>query len=97
MSFEMPVQLVGGMTFKPEGGNLINQLYVLNADDASTMYKGYVPAKMNCDEVVFQQIPKDSSSYPMIATLIVTNKTQGGKTVQHATGIKLTAPKAAVK
>lgn len=72
------------MSFQPDNGNRINQVYVLNSDASNPMYRGMVPAKMNCDQSLFEQLPSDPASYPMNATLICVNKTQGGKTVQHA-------------
>lgn len=89
MSFEMPVNVCGAMSFQPDGGNRINQIYCLNQDPSNPMYKGMVPAKMNCDESVFQQLSSIPEDFPMQVTLVVTNKTSGGKTVQHAQGIKL--------
>lgn len=87
MQFEMPVLLVGGMSFQPETGGRINQLYVLNSDPSSGMYRGFVPAKMSCEQSVFDSLPTDPASYPIQATLTVINRTQGGKTVQFALGI----------
>ena len=89
MSFEMPVVVCGSMSFLPDGGNRINQLYCLNQDPENPMYKGMVPAKMNCDEFVFNQLSSNPDDYPMQVTLVVTNKTSGGKTVQYAKSIKL--------
>ena len=91
MTFEMPVLVCGSMSFQPDNGNRINQLYVLNQDPENPMYKGLIPAKMNCDESVFQQLPQVTDGYPMQVTLVVTNKTSGGKTVQYAKGLKLPA------
>lgn len=93
MTFEMPVLLCGSMSFQPDNGNRISQLYVLNQDEENQMYKGLIPAKMNCEEAVFQQLASSASDYPQQVTLLVTNKTSGGKTVQYAKGLKLT-PKA---
>jgi hypothetical protein len=89
MTFEMPVMLCGAMSFLPDGGNRINQIYCLNQDPSNTMYKGMVPAKMSCDEVVFQSLSAKPEDFPMQVTLVVTNKTSGGKTVQHAQAVKL--------
>ena len=97
MTFEMPVVVCGAMSFKPEGGDRINQIYCLNQDPTNTMYKGMVPAKMNCDEVIFQTLSNNPEDFPMQVTLVVRNKTSGGKTVQHAQGIKLPAVNGANK
>jgi len=87
MQFEMPVTLVGGMTFQPDQGNRINQLYVLNCDPTNQMYRGFVPAKMTCEQVVIDSLSNDPKDYPMEARLVVINRTQGGKTVQHCLSI----------
>lgn len=87
MQFQMPVTLIGGMSFQPDNGNRINQLYVINADPSNTMYRGYVPAKMSCDQAIIDSLSNNPADYPMNVTLIVLNKTQGGKTVQHALSI----------
>lgn len=91
MSFEMPVVVCGAMSFLPENGNRINQIYCLNQDPENDMYKGLVPAKMGCDEHVFNQLSKNPEDYPMQVVLNVTNKTVGGKTVQYAKSVKLPA------
>lgn len=93
MQFEMPVLLAGAMSFLPDNGNRINQLYVLNSDESNTMYKGLVPAKMSCDQEVFNLLSQKIDDFPQQATLVVKNKTSGGKTVQHAIGIKMPSPK----
>lgn len=87
MQFQMPVTLVGGMSFQPDQGNRINQLYVLNCDPSNDMYRGYVPAKMSCDQVVIDGLSKNPADYPMQVTVMVINKTQAGKTVQHVLSI----------
>lgn len=87
MQFQMPVTLIGGMSFQPDNGNRINQLYVINADPGNTMYRGYVPAKMSCDQAIIDSLSNNPADYPMNVTLTVLNKTQGGKTVQHALSI----------
>lgn len=87
MQFQMPVMLVGGLSFQPDSGSRINQLYVLNFDSSSDIHKGFVPAKMSCDQSAYDALPKDYSAYPMQATLTVINKTSGGKTVQHVLAI----------
>ena len=88
MQFEMPVKLCGAMSFQPDNGNRINQLYVLNEDPENPMYAGLIPAKMNCDEACFQTLSKNVADYPMDVTLVVKNKTSGGKTVQYAMAVK---------
>lgn len=87
MQFQMPVTLIGGMSFQPDNGNRINQLYVINADPSNTMYRGYVPAKMSCEQAVIDGLSQNPADYPMNVTLTVQNKTQGGKTVQHALSV----------
>ena len=87
MQFEMPVTLVGGMTFQPDNGNRINQLFVLNSDPTNPMYRGFVPAKMTCEQVVVDSLSQNPADYPMNVKLTVINKTQGGKTVQHCLSI----------
>ena len=87
MQFQMPVTLVGGMSFQPDQGNRINQLYVLNADPSNSMYRGYVPAKMSCEQVVIDGLSNNPADYPMNATLTVINRTSGGKTVQHVLSV----------
>jgi hypothetical protein len=89
MTFEMPVMLCGAMSFLPDGGSRINQIYCLNQDPTNAMYKGMVPAKMSCDEIVFQSLSMNNEDFPMQVTLVVSNKTVGGKTVQHAQSVKL--------
>lgn len=85
--FPMPVTLIGAMTFQPDQGGRINQLYVINSDAGNDMYRGYVPAKMTCDQIVVDSLPKDPAQYPMTVTLTVRNRTKAGSTVQHAVGI----------
>lgn len=87
MQFEMPVTLTGGMSFQPENGNRINQLFVLNYDPTLGMNRGFVPAKINCEQSVFESLSNNPADYPMQATLTVINRTQGGKTVQYAMSI----------
>lgn len=97
MQFDMPVTLTGGMSFQPDNGSRINQLFVLNYDPTSGMYRGLVPAKMNCEQSVFDSLSTNPADYPMQATLTVINRTQGGKTVQYAMGIvQKNMPKKAV-
>ena len=87
MIFEMPVLICGAMSFQPDQGNRINQLFALNEDSENPIYRGLVPSKMTCDEVVFQQLPADPTKFPIQLTLKVRNKTSGGKTVQHVVGV----------
>lgn len=87
MQFQMPVTLIGGMSFQPDNGNRINQLFVMNTDPSSSIYRGYVPAKISCDQSVVDGLSQNPADYPMNITLIVQNKTQGGKTVQHALSV----------
>lgn len=94
MQFQMPVMLVGGMSFQPETGGRINQIYVLNNDPTSDLYKGFVPAKMSCEQSLFDGLSKDASAYPVNVLLTVINKTQGGKTVQHALSLTKEVKKA---
>lgn len=96
MQFQMPVMLVGGMSFQPDTGNRINQLYVLNCDPSNDMYRGYVPAKMSCDLSIIDGLSKNPSDYPMQCTVMVINKTQAGKTVQHVLSIVKDTVKKAV-
>ena len=76
------------MSFQPDNGNRINQIYVINSDPSNPMYKGAVPAKMTCEQTLFDQLPQDLSQYPLEITVICLNKSQGGKTVQHALTIQ---------
>ena len=92
MQFDMPVVLVGAMSFQPDSGNRINQLYTLNQDPTNPMYRGMVPAKMSCEQSVFEGLSQNPEDFPVTVTLTVVNKTAGGKTVQHAMAIK-PAPK----
>jgi len=92
MEFEMPVTLVGGMSFQLENGNRINQLYVLNSDPTNPNYRGFVPARMNCEELVVKSLSQNLNDYPMNVKLRVVNKTSGGKTVQHCLGFVHDAP-----
>lgn len=87
MTFDMPVLLAGAMSFQPDNGGRINQLYVMNSDPENTMYKGLTPSKMSCDQIVFDALTSDVSEYPRQVTIKVRNKTSGGKTVQQAVGI----------
>ncbi|WP_420590309.1 hypothetical protein [Bacterioplanoides sp.] len=94
MQFPMPVTICGAMSFQPDNGNRINQIFVVNSDPDNPNYKGTVPAKMACDQVLFDQLPTDQSAYPMDCTILVRNKTAGGKTVQHALTLQQTDKKA---
>lgn len=87
MQFQMPVTLIGGMSFQTDKGDRINQLYVINTDPTNSIYRGYVPAKMSCDQAIVDSLSNNPADYPMNVTLTVLNKTQGGKTVQHALSI----------
>ncbi|MCA6059744.1 hypothetical protein HUF18_08165 [Thalassolituus sp. ST750PaO-4] len=87
MQFQMPVTLIGGMSFQTDKGDRINQLFVINTDPTNSIYRGYVPAKMSCDQAIVDSLSNNPADYPMNVTLIVLNKTQGGKTVQHALSI----------
>lgn len=96
MQFQMPVTLVGGMSFQPDSGNRINQIFVLNCDPSSDMYRGFVPAKISADQALVDSLSKDLKDYPRQVLLTVINKTQGGKTVQHALNIVPDSSKKAV-
>ncbi len=87
MQFQMPVTLIGGMSFQTDKGDRINQLFVINTDPTNSIYRGYVPAKMSCDQAIVDSLSNNPADYPMNVTLTVLNKTQGGKTVQHALSI----------
>lgn len=87
MQFEMPVTLVGGMSFQPDSGNRINQLFVMNYDPSNSIYRGFVPAKMSCEQTVTDSLSQNPADYPMNVRLVVINRTQGGKTVQHCLSI----------
>ena len=87
MQFQMPVTLIGGMSFQTDKGDRINQLFVINTDPTNSIYRGYVPAKMSCDQAIIDSLSNNPADYPVNVTLIVLNKTQGGKTVQHALSI----------
>lgn len=87
MQFQMPVTLIGGMSFQTDKGDRINQLFVINTDPTNSIYRGYVPAKMSCDQAIVDSLSNNPADYPVNVTLIVLNKTQGGKTVQHALSI----------
>lgn len=87
MTFNMPVLVSGCISFQPDQGQKINQLYVLNNDIGNTMYKGFVPSKMSCDQLVIDALSSDPKDYPRELTVTVRNKTSGGKTVQHVVGI----------
>ena len=88
MQFEMPVKLAGAMSFQPDNGSRINQLYLLNQDPTNDMYRGMIPAKMSCDQIVVEGLSKNPDDFPQDVVLTVVNKTSGGKTVQHALAIK---------
>lgn len=87
LTFNMPVLLMGAISFQPETGGKINQLYSMNVDPSNPIYKGFVHSKISCDQAVFDQLPTDPSAYPKQFTLIVRNKSSAGKTIQHAVGI----------
>lgn len=87
MTFNMPVFICGCISFSSDNGSKINQIYVLNSDPDNQIYKGFVPAKMSCDQKVFDALSSDISKYPFQVTVSVRNKTSGGKTVQHVVDV----------
>lgn len=84
--FDMPVKLLGAMSFNNDKGESVSRLYVINSDPSNDMYVGFVPASVPCDPVIFSKLSK-TASYPIDLVLKVRSKSSGNKITQHAIDI----------
>jgi hypothetical protein len=87
MQFVMPVQLLGANFYDIDGKKYCS-LSVMEQDPADKSLKGYRPAKITAESVVFDQLSEDIGDYPRSVDLIVMNKVSGGKLQQRCIAIK---------
>ena len=90
--FPMPVLVMGFQDFTNDEGNRYVKLFSSNESDGEGMHVGNIPSEVSCDFDVIDALPRDSSKYPMQLELMVSTKTQKGKTVFHAHSVKQSKP-----
>jgi hypothetical protein len=75
-------------------GNTFCSLFVIESDLDDKTLKGFRPAKMKCEPVVFEQLTEGESAYPLKEDFLVQQRVKSGSL---DIVVKAIAPKTAKK